>query len=1305
MKPIEFDDFSGGITDKDVPGAMNRAMACDNLLIDYDKKLLMRDGFDIYSSSAYQLDASVRVARIANFDGDTELVAFQNKKVFYQSTPLTGAWAELTGPGGGSSTQKAFNTDNASKLIEEAQWQHHLFAASSDGDPVIKMYRDSGNTMRLRTAGLPEFYSGSDSTASTYHITPTDGGLADAITLANDIRSKMISHFGANGASLGTPNNSSTGHHVADGAGVLAGQATSASATTAATTLGTLITLLNSLRGLYSAHVGDAQQEDPNPTPNASYNSTANWRSYHMKPAVNYTAYDPFIAYSTGTANTGNQPLYKYRHYLNFTLADETYTIPSSATIAQVLPYVNDLRDKWNWHTYASMTHYNAAYWQGNNYFTYLGSHATSYARVVAYTWANIVPNYGPFIQFVQDLYNEFAHHQANGMHLESDSVWAVPSGIDTTPDDLWEAINLLGWVAHGVTYHALESDTTFCANGLLGDEQRQASTTSGAATLTLGVGGFTADKYKYMRVMPYVGVSGAYLWSMYAANTRGTLHNVTASDTATPCVITTANNFSASQSTKQFVLSSRRYHLGYYDSQLFDPYDLASDWDDVDFTFQSASALQGLSDIAARVALYLKNHTVNRLTQNAVTGASIVKINGKKYNTWSNGLATAGSLGAAMVIHEPPGGANYTALGTSTTVQTYLQTNSALYVNNSISTQLAQDRFDTAPTAGSFNYKAVFKYDYTVGTKSFTDRSAPSEAINVIGFVNEDSGGITASGKYAASLSSIYAYSNAANENWYHTDTTNFRKEIYRTKANGTRYYKCDIDGTGGDITNATTTFSDYTTDTYLVDELELYTNGGAPENNKPPLATNIHVFGNVMYYVLGNKVYQSIPNDLDSVPSDFFEEFEENIIAVSSTRSVAVAFGTNRVYRLIGGFDDLGRGSLTYERIFDRTGAISAPSVVKADNGIFFAGKDGFYFTDGYQCMRVTDLEKTFRTYTDTAAKRNRIQGAYDNISKRVYWTVQTSAGSHPDKIWVLDLQFGIKPDATPIVTLSKTSGFNPTAIVFFNGQLYYGDGDGYTYVQTRGRNIDLVKDTGTAATSWAAETVRWDYKSCNLSFGTEAVRKYATRIGVQFDMQSTNVSAQIVSDADKGRITNNLPVIRSRKLVDWEGDSNGKLTWISSVYPAQAGNMVDEFRWLKGDGSLRANFRAIEIKTAYCVIVKSDDMGTITLANVSGNTWSATLTSLVATRKWPLYSVGYYLRINSVDYPITVRTSDSVVRFDATGLTTPTAGVPTSWEIWGYPKNERARLIGWNILTDLVDKQESHSSGPVTTGGGNA
>lgn len=1294
MKPVEFDDFSGGVTDKDVPGKTNRCSVADNFLIDYDKTLLQRDGFDIVSSTAYQLAAAERVSRLVNFDIDSEVLAFQNKKAF---AIAAGAWTEVVGPGGGSATTKAFNTNTAASLLEETQWQHHLFAASDSGDPVIKMFRDSGGTMRLRTAGLPEFTSA---------LTPTDGGLALAITLVNAIQTKMIAHFGSNGAAAGTPNNVSTKHHIADAGGLLAAQATAVATGTvpAATDLTSLITLLNALRVQYGLHIADAQGEDKSPVPNPSAVYGPN-RKYHMAPnpaGFNANAYDPFIAFSA-TVGTGNQPLYLYRHYLNFTLEDPAFSVPSSAVIADVLPYLNDLRDKWNWHTYASMTHYNSAYWQGSSNFTNLGLHATSVARVAPYTWAAITPNYGPFLQFVIDLKTEYDAHRLNDMHIEDDTVWVVPSGVSATPTTFQDGVTLLGWLAHCITYHALEPDTNFCANGnTIGDARTRGDVASGAATLTFQVAGaHVADLYKNLRVAPLVNVTST-LWQLYICQSQTLLYNVTGSSTADPAVLTCANNFTASETDKGFLITARHFHFGQASAQLFNHRALAETFDSQDFLLQSASSLQGFSDLATSLAGYLKAHTIQRLTVNPATTNNTIKINSKEYSTYA-ATTTSSAVGYDVLVHAGQDNTNFpTVIGVG---GLYVALNSSLLSANTPATQLAEDRFLLAPEAASFLYKMVFKYDYTVGTVSFTDRSAPSTAITAIGFLNADSGsstGATEIGKFAATFANIQVYANAANENYAHTDTTNFRKEVYRTLGNGTRYYKTDVNDIGGDIPNATTSYFDVSTDTYLVDQLELYTNDGVPENNIPPVATSVHVFGNVMFYVKGNKVFQSIPNDLDSVPSDFFEEFEENVVAISSTRSVAVAFTPTKVSRLTGGFDSLGRGSLGHDIIFDRTGAISAPSVVKADNGIFFAGKDGFYFTDGYQCMRVTDLEKTFRTYTNTAAKRNSIQGTYDNISKRVYWTVTTAGGSAPDKIWVLDLQFGIKPDVTPITTLSKTTGFNPTALTYFNGQIYYGDNDGYTFVQTRGLNMDLVKDTGVAATSWAKETTQWDFKGCHYDYGTQAVRKYFTRAGARFDMQSTNVSAQIVSDADKGRIISNLPVIRSRKLTDW-GDS--KIDWVSTPYPAKAGNLVDEWRWFKGDGSLRSNFRAVEIKTAYCVIVASKDMGTVTISNVAGNVYTVTLTSLVATRKWPLYSVGYFVRINSVDYPVTVRTSDSVVRIDSTGLTSPSTGVSSSWELYGYPKNEKIRLIGYGVSVDLEDEQQTHSEGPIVSAGTNA
>lgn len=1274
MKPAEFMDFSGGITDKDIPGLTNKYSIGNNLLIDSDKRLYSRDGFDIFSSTAYQLSAAERAARLVNFNNDSELLAFQNKKALAISG---GAWTEVTGPNGLS----AFPSNTAASLIEETQWNSHVYLASDSGDPVIKMYRDGSNVMQLRTAGLPAFglFTGEDET-----LTPADGGLALAITLANDLRTQMIAHYGSNGAAAGTVETVSTKSHTSHAD--LAAQASAVSASTPATNLASLIALVNVLRAQYSLHMVDAQLEE-NPIDVRS--ALPFKRNYHVKPAAAGTLYRLHDCPNDDLM----QPGYNWVHYLNMSVEDKGYTLASTIKIAELLPYLNDLREKWNWHQYSTLTHYNAWRYLGVESYTQLAVHATSVARVEPYTWAKITPGVGPFVQYVKDIKAEFDAHRVSGSHHQSDTVTAVPASYPTTPTTLYEAITLLGVLLHEIYHHVFDTQTGV-------PFEVTADTTSGSPTLsnmTVSI----ANQYRDLWCLPIIGTgSSPYSWAIdYSIFTRGTSYRITANAVANA---TMANNAIGTIVGARFIFAYSFFHLGahsgtFYES--YDPYALNKAMNNLDYRFISAASLQGLSDVAKSLIDLLKAHELDKRTVVPAPSSSVNKYttyNGRQYDRYAITDVTDASgwliTPHSFISTEPNGLAGYAffpvaAASGSDFAQTHFET-----VANG----------GTQPAAVSVNYRMDFRYDYVVGLTTFTDRSEPSTPINVIEFQNQAAEGTTEKGKFATELTNIYAYTNAANFNYPIADTTNFRKEIYRTIGNGQLYYRADVDEVVADISNATTSYSDYSLDAFLVNQLSLYTTGGVADNSAPPISSHIHQANDIMYYAVKNRVYQSIPGDPDSVPGDFYDQFDETIIGISSTRSNVVAFGANKVYRLNGAFDELGRGGITNEVIFDRTGAVSAQSIVKADNGVFFAGKDGFYFTDGYQCMRVNNMERTFRAYTNTAAKRNSLQGAYDNISKKVYWTLTTLGGASPDTIWVLDCQFGIKLDDTPITTFTSTTLFKPTALAFYSGILHYGDSDGYVFQQTLGLNMDLRKVTSVAATLWEKDTVMWDYKGCNSDYGSAEQRKYFTRVTSQFEQQGTNVSAQIKSDADKGRIVNSLPVIRSRKLNDW-GDS--KLDWISSVYTAQAGQVVDTFRMFKGDGSLRSNFRALEFMNAYCVIVNSTDMGTLTAAVVAGTVYTATLTSLVATRKWPLYSVGYFIRIGGVDYPVTVRTSDSVVRIDTAGLAALSAGVKTSWELWGYPKNERIRFLGYTVSYAMGDEEETGYQGDVISAGTNA
>ena len=256
-------------------------------------------------------------------------------------------------------------------------------------------------------------------------------------------------------------------------------------------------------------------------------------------------------------------------------------------------------------------------------------------------------------------------------------------------------------------------------------------------------------------------------------------------------------------------------------------------------------------------------------------------------------------------------------------------------------------------------------------------------------------------------------------------------------------------------------------------------------------------------------------------------------------------------------------------------------------------------------------------------------------------------------------------------------------------------------YLYIHTHTiQNTDGQRERHTQRHNSGEVTTAMESRH-HSDLGRAYERKHFTDVIMHFD-QETNVSVQPYSDADKGYVREVMPIIRSRKLSNW-GDS--KIDWITE---STAGEIIKARRKFKGDGSLRSTFRSLELMNAYCVIISSasvtDPCGNVNIANVAGNVWSLTLVE-AATRKWPLYSVGYYVRINDVDYPVTVRSSDSVIRVDATGLTALSPQTNVAWEMWGYPKNEFVKLIDLTVKFDFAGEESGDYKGAIGEGGENA
>lgn len=340
-----------------------------------------------------------------------------------------------------------------------------------------------------------------------------------------------------------------------------------------------------------------------------------------------------------------------------------------------------------------------------------------------------------------------------------------------------------------------------------------------------------------------------------------------------------------------------------------------------------------------------------------------------------------------------------------------------------------------TGGTGANYLYALVHKFSYSVGSTDYVDRARPyiKEFLNISS--NPSSVNIT--------VGSIPALANATGE---HYDTTTIKIELYRTLNNGSVFYYV------GEVTNGTTSYVDSTLDTTLQNAgVTLYTEGGELENDRPPKTKYVHSTSDFTYYghgyevsttgsdneFLAQRMWQSKRGDPDSVPATFFVDIEEPITAIASLKSIPIIFGANSVYRLDGNFDDLGRGGLLPRKISDKVGCVGHLSVVQTLEGLYFAGNDGFYYTDGYKIYSLSseDFKASYALLVATELQRKRIYGAYDALNKRILWSVYNSDGdtfSEQNQIYCMYLP------AKKFTTWS--SGYRGTGIAFDDAAAAY-------------------------------------------------------------------------------------------------------------------------------------------------------------------------------------------------------------------------------------------------------------------------
>lgn len=570
-------------------------------------------------------------------------------------------------------------------------------------------------------------------------------------------------------------------------------------------------------------------------------------------------------------------------------------------------------------------------------------------------------------------------------------------------------------------------------------------------------------------------------------------------------------------------------------------------------------------------------------------------------------------------------------------------------------------------PAAGSNSYLYAFHYffSYTVGSQTFEDVGPVVEVTTTSAQAPDVS---------AISITNIPVLSNGATNNYA---TSTIKVQIFRTINAGTTFYKV------GEVTNGTTTFSDTVSDATLQTNVLMYTEDGTVEFSPVPKHKFVHIVNNTAYYAfikIGNvefpfRLRQSVPLAPSAVPEDFFIDFEDEITGIGSVNSIPIVFCKRHIYRLENNFDQFGRGGINAVRISDTAGCVSHLSIVSAESQIFWAGTDGFYASDGYRVIKISDkINARYTIFKNSSDDIKRTAGCFDEKERKIRWAIQKDPSNNDnDSIISLDLRWGIRDHST-FSTWSGTT-FRCSSITTFNGNIYRGDNNGYVFVHDGTKLTDRKVDVNTAAANWEEETIIWDYKSCNNNFGSSFFRKKPTRI-LLTARNIGNTSIQINSIDDDGRRIRALKQIRWRRNFVWRSIN---FVWGTTVCVWRAIGLIEQWRRFPAKG-LRVSYCQIQVTNAYSIIENSDSLGTGIFDNIAK---TITLTN-ATTQDWPSDVVDYFISTEQDDYDkqykIITRNNDDVITVVDSADTLPSG--TKKWIIQGYRKGEPLNMQGYCI-----------------------
>jgi len=528
--------------------------------------------------------------------------------------------------------------------------------------------------------------------------------------------------------------------------------------------------------------------------------------------------------------------------------------------------------------------------------------------------------------------------------------------------------------------------------------------------------------------------------------------------------------------------------------------------------------------------------------------------------------------------------------------------------------------------------------------------------------------------------------------------DNANVRIGIYRTKDGLTTYYK--VGSVANGYSNPSVFIDNVADDDILtggVDEfgapiddagILLYTEGGLTEHFPAPRCKFLMIVNDIAYYMnvieetsAGQEVrpyrfVQSIPNAPSAVDQSAFEDLDDVIVGGSHINGLPIIFTKTFIYRIEGFIAADGTGNIRKRIISDTVGCLSHNSIVRTNDGVFFAGNNGIYITDGYKTKRLTDeLDSTYAELVSTIEKSDRIVATYDARKELIYWAFSDSSDQENDSCWVMNIKKG---------GFTKIGGIQMffSSLLFFQKFVLRGDENGYIYEFNDDDRSDVRRDIFINwATDWEKERIDYKYETVAIDGGNPHIKKwgYECTLSITADVPAV---LGVKSNNDDGEIISDMKPIILRSGWIWQSND---FVWRDDDFQWRlSGTQSNQRRFPRGSARFRR--KQVSFEPTKVNLYKSDTFGLVDVIINPSNS-DQLFVDLQGNAKWPENITQDVLRFDEDDYfigavvdeTIFERVSDTRLRLDS-GQVAP--GNDKRWTIYGYKRSQALEIRALSV-----------------------